>query len=485
MNPSTSIVAINRIIDVSTSVQGMPSQKRDFKNTVFVWKGEKKGANRINYVGTDLSAAIDTYGSNSEVIKAMQTFLAGGFNGSTPKNLYVANINADSTEDVAAGQLVWSEADKAFTPTNLNPTVLAMLQERKTANELTYVSLTNAGSASFGTVVAYLMLDADNKIQAYLTKSDYITNKPIDFGAAPYSLADNDAQTVGVVYSDPFADAIAEILGNSTVYLVCLDNTFSETDVKLTMGLVEASTPTHYLAVLDASADGAYKDKLADTTSYAGYANAMSYKKTAVIVDDADKVDQYKSMSYLSYYAQVNMTAASPMGSVMFKTMSGITGSQFNQGGVITATQAWDNITGKNANAFAIFSEVYDTAWAKGTSASGHQTGDIIAADFVDYQITYELFYMLRSVPKLPCNAGGAARIEQCMSTAFRRLLDAGVIGPGVAEDGEVFGALGCKVYAEVPTGTDKALGVWNNVTGVGLLSGTTTKVIVQNTLKY
>ena len=251
------------------------------------------------------------------------------------------------------------------------------------------------------------------------------------------------------------------------------------------MSMVEASTPSHYGFVLDTSNAAAYQDKLEDTGSIAGSACALSYKKIAVVVDDADKADQYKSMSACSYYAQVNMTAASPMGSLMFKNMAGISASEFKNGGVVNATMAWDNITNKNANCFTKYTEVYDDCWAKGTSASGHQIGDIIAGDFVDYRITYELFYMLRSVPKLPVNAGGAARIEQCMAIAFRRLADAGVIGAGVAQDGEVFGGQGYKVYAQVPEGSERAQGVWNNVIGVGLLTGTTTKIVVSNTLKY
>ena len=63
MNPSTSVVAINRIIQVGTSVASIPSAQRDFKNCVFIWKGVKKGANRINYVGTDSQSVIDIYGS--------------------------------------------------------------------------------------------------------------------------------------------------------------------------------------------------------------------------------------------------------------------------------------------------------------------------------------------------------------------------------------------------------------------------------------
>lgn len=474
---SSSIVAINRIISVGTSVAGIPPAQRDFKNTVFIWKGAKKGANRINYVGTDTQSVIDIYGSNSEVFKAQSTFLSGGFNGITPQNLYVANIDADTTYTTTAGELTYDLTDNFFVYSGSDADLIALF-----ANDAAVYADVTAGGETVG---AYLTMDDSYHVKAYLTKADIVLNAPINFASAPYSLADSDATTTAVVFADAFADALSEILGDSTTYLCVIDNTFSETQKKLYMSMVEASTPTHYGFILDTSNEAAYTDKLSDTTSIAGTACAMSYKKIAVVVDDADKADQYKSMSACSYYAQVNMTAASPMGSLMFKNMSGITASTFENGGVINATMAWDYIVGKNANCFAKFTEVYDDCWAKGTSASGHQIGDIIAGDYVDYKITFELFYMLRSVPKLPCTVGGAVRIEQCMATAFRRLSEAGVIGAGVAQDGEVFSGDGYKVYAEVPTGSEKAQGIWNNVVGVGLLTGSTTKIVVSNTLKY
>lgn len=474
---STSIVAINRIISVGTSVASIPPAQRDFKNTVFIWKGAKKGTNRINYVGTDTQSVIDIYGSNSEVFKAQASFLAGGFNGSSPQNLYVANIDADTTYAIEAGELTYTLDGNYFTYSGSTAGVVALLAD---GNAVFAEIVANSQN-----VTAYLVKDANDHIQAFLTKSDIIENKPIDFSEDPYSLTNGNTTTTATVYADAFVDALSEILGDSTTYLCVIDNTFSEVQKKLYMSMVEASTPSHYGFVLDTSNAAAYQDKLEDTESIAGSACALSYKKIAVVVDDADKADQYKSMSACSYYAQVNMTAASPMGSLMFKNMAGITASEFKNGGVVNATMAWDNITGKNANCFTKYTEVYDDCWAKGTSASGHQIGDIIAGDFVDYRITYELFYMLRSVPKLPVNAGGAARIEQCMAIAFRRLADAGVIGAGVAQDGEVFGGQGYKVYAQVPEGSERAQGVWNNVIGVGLLTGTTTKIVVSNTLKY
>lgn len=477
MNPSTSVVSISRIIQVGTSVANIPPSQRDFRNVVFIWKGAKKGTNRINYVGNDTQMVIDTYGSNSEVFKAQATFLAGGFNGVSPTNLYVANIDADQTYAIEAGELTYTLDGNYFTYSGSTAGVTALLADGNAVYAELVVNSEN--------VTAYLVKDTDNHIKAYLTKSDIITATPIDFSEAPYSLTDSDATTTATLYADAFADGLAEILGDSTTYLCVIDNTFSDSEKKLYMSMVESSVPTHYGFVLDTSDEAAYQDKLADETSIAGLAHAMSYKKTAVVVDDADKAGEYKSMSACSYYAQVNMTAASPMGSLMFKNMSGITASKFADGGVINATMAWDNITRKNANCFTKYTEVYDDCWAKGTSASGHQIGDIIAGDYIDYRITYELFYMLRSVPKLPVNAGGAARIEQCMAIAFRRLADAGVIGAGVAQDGETFGGNGYKVYAQVPEGTDRAQGIWTNVIGKGLLTGTTTKIIVSNQLKY
>ena len=474
---SSSIVAINRIISVGTSVASIPPSQRDFKNTVFIFKGAKKGTNRINYIGTDTQMVIDTYGSNSEVFKAQATFLAGGFNGSSPQNLYVGNIDADTTYEIAAGELTYNLADNYFVYSGSSASLIALFAD----DAAVYADVVAGGE----TVSAYLTMDADKHVKAYLTKSDIIEGNAIVFSEAPYSLTDGNATATATVYADAFVDALSEILGDSTTYVCVIDNSFSDAQKKLYMSMVEASSPTHYGFILDTSNDAAYKDNLNDETSIAGLAKAMAYKKIAVVVDDADKAGEYKSMSACSYYAQVNMTAASPMGSLMFKNMSGITASKFANGGVVNATMAWDNIKSKNANCFTKFSEVYDDCWASGTSASGHQIGDIIAGDYVDYRITYELFYMLRSIPKLPCNLGGAVQIEDCMATAFRRLADAGVIGPGVASDGEVFDGLGYKVHAEVPTGTDKAQGVWNNVQGSGLLTGTTTKIVVSNVLKY
>jgi hypothetical protein len=94
------------------------------------------------------------------------------------------------------------------------------------------------------------------------------------------------------------------------------------------------------------------------------------------------------------------------------------------------------------------------------------------------YQCDFNLFYMLRSLPKLPVNQAGANRIEQTMALGLQRLFNAGVIGGGTAMDGESFPAIGFKVFAEVPSGSAKQNGVWENVIAKALLTGTTTKIV-------
>ena len=69
-----------------------------------IWQSNPQGAQMV----------IDTYGSNSEVFKAQATFLAGGFNGNAPQNLYVGNIDADTTYEIAAGELTYNLADNYF-----------------------------------------------------------------------------------------------------------------------------------------------------------------------------------------------------------------------------------------------------------------------------------------------------------------------------------------------------------------------------------
>lgn len=463
-------VIITRIIEGGATLPSTPPAQRNFQNTCFVYKGSKKGSSRINYVGTDLEAITDTYGSNSEVLKAAKTFLAGGFLGNTPRELYVGNIDTTTTE-LTAGDAVYDETDNALV-------ISGATQSKFSDTELTYAEWT-INSETVGAYGKYTD-DTNHKLKLYETKASAAAGEAINLAEAPYSLSDNDATSTAVVYAENFQDALNEILGNSTVYYLIIDNTFSDDQKKIIMSSTEVATTTHFAFINDISSAVKYQDKDTDVTSLGHFASNSKKEKMLITGDDADKADEYKQASACSYYAQVGWTSGSPMGSLAFKTMSGITPSLFNEDPLVSTTTAWDNLVAKNVNSYANFTEVNAPAWYKGVTPSGKQAGDVIAKDFVLYQCDYNLFNMLTSVSKLPVNAGGAAKIEQTLALGLQRLNDAGVIGAGVAEDGEAFGASGFKVYAEVPTGADKSQGIWRNVVAKALLTGTTTKITYQ-----
>lgn len=484
---STFAVVISRIIQGGATLPITPPAQRDFKNTAIVWKGSRKGTQRINYVGDDISSIMNIYGSNSEAVKAAQTFLAGGFLGNSPRELFIANIDSDTTYALAAGALTYVAANNSFKlDTAGNATLWTFLQAQAAANQLTAIDMSVKGQTISSAYLAVSSVD-NAEVQIYLTKGDFMSDPkvPIDFSAEPYSLTNNDATATGTVSRDAFADAFAEILGDSTAYHLILDNTFTDDQKRLAIALNEASGTTHALYVLDVSHEAKYTQLGADTTSLLGWAKANNYTKTLVAVDDDTPTDpnatipadEYKQASACSYYAQVNWTAASPMGSLAFKSMAGITASNFDNGGIINTTSAFDNVQSKNGNCYTNFTTVNDVCWYRGVAPSGTQFGDIIAKDYVLYQCDYNLFYMLRSLPKLPVNQAGANRIESTMAIGLQRLFQAGVIGGGTADDGESFPSTGFKVFAEVPTGTFKAQGIWENVVAKALLTGTTTKI--------
>ena len=70
------------------------------------------------------------------------------------------------------------------------------------------------------------------------------------------------------------------------------------------------------------------------------------------------------------------------------------------------------------------------------------------------------------------------------ISQAFLALNSAGVIGGGVAEDGDVFPATGYKYSIPIPTGVKKANGLWDGIVCSALLTGSAKKIVIGNELK-
>lgn len=374
----SNIINIKKFIDVSTSVSPTPLGRRDFRNILFVQKGEDSSATVVTAY-TDLESLVAGEGSNTAAAQMATIFWGGGFNGVKPSStVFVAKIGAASQEE--------------------------------------------------------------------------------------------------------FSAAFTSLLGSSDYYLIALDNALS-TYTTIAASANEAATIPHYLFCLDTDINAINKDAADDETSVSVYLFNNKLTRSASFWTDDAKKGTYPNVAAASFFAVTRMSAASPLGNLAYKIVSGVIPVDFT-GADVQPSQAWDNLASKMANAYVTLGETGRTCFQAGTCGSGDNIDEYIAADYLNYTITYNVYDLLTSVPKLPMNMSGAKRLYNVIAAAFDSLNAAGVIGGGISQDGESFGESGYKISIPIPTGLNKATGLWDGVLCTALLTGSCKKVVIGNNLK-
>lgn len=374
----SNIINIKKFIDVSTSVSPTPLGRRDFRNILFVQKGEDSSATVVTAY-TDLESLVAGEGSNTAAAQMATIFWGGGFNGVKPSStVFVAKIGAASQEE--------------------------------------------------------------------------------------------------------FSAAFTSLLGSSDYYLIALDNALS-TYTTIAASANEAATIPHYLFCLDTDINAINKDAADDETSVSVYLFNNKLTRSASFWTDDAKKGTYPNVAAASFFSVTRMSAASPLGNLAYKIVSGVIPVDFT-GADVQPSQAWDNLASKMANAYVTLGETGRTCFQAGTCGSGDNIDEYIAADYLNYTITYNVYDLLTSVPKLPMNMSGAKRLYNVIAAAFDSLNAAGVIGGGISQDGESFGESGYKISIPIPTGLNRATGLWDGVLCTALLTGSCKKVVIGNNLK-
>lgn len=374
----SNIINIKKFIDVSTSVSPTPLGRRDFRNILFVQKGEDSSATVVTAY-TDLESLVAGEGSNTAAAQMATIFWGGGFNGVKPSStVFVAKIGAASQEE--------------------------------------------------------------------------------------------------------FSAAFTSLLGSSDYYLIALDNALSAYTT-IAASANEAATIPHYLFCLDTDINAINKDAADDETSVSVYLFNNKLTRSASFWTDDAKKGTYPNVAAASFFAVTRMSAASPLGNLAYKIVSGVVPVDFT-GADVQPSQAWDNLASKMANAYVTLGETGRTCFQAGTCGSGDNIDEYIAADYLNYTITYNVYDLLTSVPKLPMNMSGAKRLYNVIAAAFDSLNAAGVIGGGISQDGESFGESGYKISIPIPTGLNRATGLWDGVLCTALLTGSCKKVVIGNNLK-
>lgn len=314
------------------------------------------------------------------------------------------------------------------------------------------------------------------------------------YGTSYNGVAPSSAIYVASIAGDNFDAAFSELLASEDYYLIALDTSFTDAQKKSAADLVEAfnTTAAHKLFLDDSSAqafDTTLEDDLAETTpSVAAYCFNKKLTHTAVCVVNPNNENKYYSAAMIAYWSTRRFeSSARRMATICHKSASGIEPLNLldpSLDATVSPTQKFKNIDSKNANAFINVKLVGLTSWERGELPSGDDISEFISADYLTYVLSVSVFRLLQSTPRLPMNSDGASMLGNVISQAFTSLSSAGVISGGVAEDGDVFPALGYKYIIPVPTGIKKANGLWDGIVCSALLTGSTKKVVIGNELK-
>ena len=288
------------------------------------------------------------------------------------------------------------------------------------------------------------------------------------------------------IYNVPTSSTLtaetATILADPRYYLLAIDNSFDEADNKDFADAVEASTEIPYYGMF-LSTDGvcATTTVTNDSTSIAKYFYTADYEKNALFYDDLANVDEYKQVAAISYFATVDYTVARPLGGLAFKEMSGQTPTS------LTNTYA-TNLDDKHCNYYTAFGELGRNIFYKGVSASGRFIDVNIGADWLDYNMTYNIFDLLITLPKLAYTNGDFNKLYSAMAEVLEQAKDFGLIAGGTDSLTGINYPNGYEIAipkpADVST-SDKQQGILKNIIVTAILAGNVVKITVTNMLKY
>lgn len=299
--------------------------------------------------------------------------------------------------------------------------------------------------------------------------------------------------TIGAADADEFAANFSALLADERFYFIGLDATLTDVLKKSAATLNEASqtVATHKLVLDDSSAalfNLNLEDDIAEgeNMSVAAFCANQKMDNCMVAAINPANTNKYYSASIIAYYATRKFdTSDRRMAPITHKPAAGVSAIDMTDSNItVSPADAWDNIDAKHACAFINVKIVGLTAWERGETPSGDDITAFIAADYLNYTISVSVFQLLQAVPRLAMSQDGAGMLANTLDGAFNALYSAGIIGPGVALDGEVFDGRGYHYSIPIPTGVKRANGLWDGIYCSALLQGSAKKVVIGNILK-
>lgn len=278
-----------------------------------------------------------------------------------------------------------------------------------------------------------------------------------------------------------WADVIVELLSDARYYGIATDQTFTEAENLALASSVEANSISYMFMKQSDDTEIKDTDVAVDTGSIAKVCYDNKYKRTMIIYRATSQLNEYADMKFLSYFAVVDFTSSRPLGNLAYKQYAGLTATDLTNGEA-------QNLLSKNSAYYSALGEVGRNVAYKGVMASGDWADVILAVDYINYNMTYDIFDLMIRLPRLAYTLSDFSKLEQAMSKVFIRMREAGVIAGGVDPDTGEELPLGYKIDIPSPSQidpVDKAMGILKGITNIGLLSGGAVKFTITNILKY
>ena len=275
------------------------------------------------------------------------------------------------------------------------------------------------------------------------------------------------------------ASVISNFTADNRYYHTILSNDWNDQEKLEWSGSIEASTRIKYLLwILDTNSNAANAGITNDFSSISKTLFDRKVTRTAVIFDftDADR----KQASLPSYFGIVDFTSARPLGSLAYKQFTNISTTELND-------SQFDNLMSKNINFYTTYGETGRVIAYPGKIPNGLDIKTVITGDYIDYNMTYDIFDLMVTLPSIGYTRDDFALLRQAMTIAPMQALSAGMISGGTDRDtGEVLRS-GFKITIPQPETislADKNAGVIKNITTVLLLKGVAIRFVITNTLK-
>lgn len=466
---------LRSVIDVSNKLQGMPPAKKTFGYGLCLAKGIRpEGTDVVSGAFTSVNAIAEVFGSNAEVVKQAQTYFSGGWFGK-PYELYVAYADTETMATIEE----WTTAQVYEVGTKV-----------KSGDNAYICSVAHTSSGEFGTAI-WKNIEEEQETE-WESETEYNTGDKVSV------LVDGETKYFECIYSHtspsefsttcwdayvPTGKSISEwmddFLADSKNFYVFLPTTEFSTDELVDIASKVESSTNPKLCIATYSDADAYATT--ETSDLGSVLKELGYDRTMVIYEPKNSYGEvkYVSSAVLSAYATVSFTNARPSITMADKKLNGVNALDLKDA-------QYGALQSKNYNFYTKTTDIDTDMFIDARMSSGQFFDTIQGADWLAYEMKYQLVNLVQNRDKIPFTEDGLALVKQTLSQVCLSALNAGLIGTGKDQDGNIIEngfLIQMPELADIPN-TDKARRILRDVKITFILSGAIQVINVLNDIQ-